>query len=168
MDAKLLKAIQTARDLRHDDELEASQELLLDLMAEHPDEPLVLFEVGGSYDVLGEEESAIPYYRKAIDAGLADGELQECLVCLGSSLRVVGETEEAVEVLEQAVADFPERRSSRAFLALAYLSDGRADQAVAALLDLLLDTTEDDDILSYRDALEYYRDELNDDAGDDE
>src|SRR5512134_2209075 len=102
-DEELLVAIEEARELRRADELEASQAQLVALMEEYPDNPLVLFEVGGSYDVMGEEEMAIPYYRRAIEAGLDGSDLQECLVCLGSTLRVIGEYDEAVSMLEQAV-----------------------------------------------------------------
>ena len=112
-EAALLAAIQAARQLRRDDELESSQAQLLALMEEHPDHPLVLFEVGGSYDVMGEVEMAIPYYRRAIDAGLDGPDRQECLICLGSSLRVAGEHDEAVETLEQAADEFPDNNSGR-------------------------------------------------------
>ena len=163
----LLAAIDEARALRRDDELEASQARLLALLEEFPDHPLVLFEVGGAYDVLGEEEDAIPYYRRAIAAGLDGNDLQECLVCLGSTLRNTGETEDAVAMLEQAVDEFPERNSGRVFLALAHYSNGDADLAVSTLLSVLLDTTSDEDILNYADALDYYKDNL-DEATDDE
>lgn len=156
-------AIENARTLRRADELEKSQEQLLSLLELYPDNPLVLFEVGGSYDVMGDEEMAIPFYRRAIEAGLDGHDLQECLVCLGSTLRVVGEYGEAVEMLEQAVDEFPERNSGRAFLALAYLSNGDVNLAVSTLLGLLLETTNDEDILSYVDALDYYKDSLDDD-----
>lgn len=164
---ELLAAIEEARTLRRDDELEASQAQLLALLAEFPDHPLVLFEVGGAYDVLGEEEEAIPYYRRAIAAGLDGTDLQECLVCLGTTLRNTGEYDEAVAMLEQAVDEFPERNSGRVFLALAHYSNGDADLAVSTLLSVLLDTTADEDILNYADALEYYKDNL-DEAADDE
>jgi len=95
--------IAEARTLRRNDELEASQAMLLELRDLYPDNPLVLYEVGGSFDVLGEEQQAIPFYQQAIAAGLSGTDLQECLVCLGSSLRVVGESEDAVEILERAV-----------------------------------------------------------------
>ncbi len=164
---ELLAAIEEARALRRDDELEASQAHLLALLEEFPDHPLVLFEVGGAYDVLGEEEDAIPYYRRAIAAGLDGTDLQECLICLGSTLRVTGEYDEAVAMLEQAVDEFPERNSGRVFLALAHYSNGDADLAVSTLLAVLLDTTSDEDILNYADALGYYKDNL-DEAADDE
>ncbi len=157
----LMAIIEEARSLRRNDDLEASQALLLELMEKYPDHPLVLFEVGGSYDVLGEEEMAVPYYRQAIAAGLEGDDLQECLICLGSSLRVLGDAEEAVSILEQAVEEYPERNSTRVFLALAQYSNGEAAQAVSILLSLLLETTADEDILSYADALDYYVDNLD-------
>ncbi len=162
----VLEIIEQARALRQDDELEASQTLLLDLLDRQPNHPLVLFEVGGSYDVMGEEEMAIPYYRQAIGAGLEGDDLQECLVCLGSTLRVVGEYEDAVSILEQAVEEYPGRNSGRAFLALAHYSNGEYEKAISALLSLLLETTTDQDILAYAGALEYYRDELDEAALD--
>lgn len=157
----MMAAIEEARSLRRADDLEASQDLLLELLEEYPSDPLVLFEVGGAYDVMGEVEMAIPYYRQAIGAGLDGDDLQECLICLGSSLRVVGESEDAVTLLEQAVDEFPNRNSGRAFLALAYYSNGEYDRAVSLLLSLLLETTSDEDIQSYADALEYYVDNLD-------
>lgn len=155
-----------ARSLRREDDLEESQALLLDLLEEYPHHPLVLFEVGGSYDVMGEEELAIPYYRNAITEGLSGDDRQECLVCLGSSLRVVGEAEEAVDVLRQAVEEYPDRPSARVFLALALQADGDVNEAVAALLDVILETTTDEDIKAFSGAIEYYRDELRGELDD--
>jgi tetratricopeptide (TPR) repeat protein len=160
-ESNLMEAIEEARTLRRADELEASQDLLLDLLSQFPNHPLVLFEVGGSYDVMGEEEMAIPYYRQAIGAGLDGNDLQECLVCLGSTLRVVGEHEDAVTMLEQAVDEFPERNSGRAFLALAYYSNGEVEKSISLLMSLLLETTSDDDIIAYADTLDYYKDNLD-------
>ncbi len=156
-----LTTIEAARQMRHDDDLEGSQTLLLGLMEEYPDDPLVLFEVGGAYDVMGEVEMAIPYYRRAIDAGLEGDDRHECLLCLGSSLRLAGESEEAVDILAQAIDEFPERNSGRVFLALAYYSNGDPDAAVSQLLAVLLATTQDADILAYADTLDYVKDNLD-------
>jgi tetratricopeptide (TPR) repeat protein len=156
-----------AKKLRQADELEESQELLLALLEEYPDDPQVLFEVGGAFDIMGFESEAIPYYQQAIDAGLEGAELHECLICLGSSYRNVGEFDQAVEVLESATDRYPENKSSRAFLALAYYSDEQYEDAVRVLMDLLLETTDDDDILAYADTLDFYKDNL-DEVWDDE
>lgn len=155
------ETIARAKELRREDELDTSQELLLDLLTQHPKHPLVLYEVGGSYDVMGEEREAIPYYQQAIKAGLDGNDLQECLVCLGSSQRNVGNFDEAVETLEKVVDQFPDDNSGKVFLALAYYSDGREDEAVRLLLELLLQTTDDQNILQYADPLDYYKDNLD-------
>lgn len=156
----IAEQIADARALRKQDELDESQEMLLALLEDHPNHPLVLFEVGGSYDVMGEEELAIPYYRSALVEGLEGEDRQECLVCLGSSLRVIGESEEAADTLRQAVEEFPDRPSARVFLALALFDDGDETEAMASLLDVLLQTTNNPDITAYAGAIEYYRDEL--------
>ena len=161
------EALLRAKELRQEDELEDSQEVLLALLEEYPDDPQVLFEVGGAYDVMGYESEAIPYYRQAVEAGLEGAELHECLICLGSSHRNVGDFSEAVEVLENTADQFPDRKSSQAFLALAYYSDEQYENAVRVLLELLLETTDDDDILAYADTLDFYKDNL-DEIWDDE
>ncbi|MBK8129000.1 MAG: tetratricopeptide repeat protein [bacterium] len=102
--------IARARELRDQDQLEESQAILLALMDDFPEDPLVLYEVGGSYDVLGEEREAIPYYEDAIEEGLSGDDLQECLICLGSCRRVIGEFDGAVKALETAVSQFPRQQ----------------------------------------------------------
>ena len=155
------ETINKAKALRREDRLEESQELLLALQQEYPLDPLVLFEVGGSYDVMGLEPEAIPYYEQAVQQGLEGSDLQECLVCLGSSYRVVGESQEAVDILEDAIEQFPDNNSSKAFLALAYYSNDQVEESVRTLLELLLETTKDENILAYADPLDYYKDNLD-------
>jgi tetratricopeptide (TPR) repeat protein len=162
----ILSAISEARTLRQADELEESQAILLDLLKDYPDHPLVLFEVGGSYDVMGEEEMAIPYYRQAVNSGLEGDDLQECLICLGSSLRLTGEYDEAIEHLEQAIEEFPNKKSGRVFLALVHYNAGHPDLAISSLLSLLLETTDDEDIQAYADVVDYYKDNLDEMLGE--
>jgi tetratricopeptide (TPR) repeat protein len=156
------QTIAEAKSLRQEDNLEESQNLLLSLLEEFPEDPLVLFEVGGSFDVMGEEEEAIPYYQKAIEAGLSGNDLQECLICLGSNYRILGDYQEAVDTLEDAVNQFPDSGSVKAFLAVALYSNDQFEEAVRLLLTLLLNTTKDEDILAYGDTLDFYKDNLDD------
>jgi len=156
----LTTRLEEARKLRDEDELEASQEILLELLDEYPDDATVLYEVGGSYDVLGEEREAIPYYEQAIEAGLEGEDLQECLVCLGSSRRVIGEFEESVAALKTAVSQFPDNKSGHVFLALAYYSNDQKEDAMRTLMEVLLETTENKDIQAYADVFEFYKDHL--------
>jgi tetratricopeptide (TPR) repeat protein len=101
-----------------------------------------LYERGGEHDSAGREDQAIPLYEQALAAGLA-GELRaRCLLQLGSSLRNVGQVEEAVSVLEGARDEFPEFRPIRAFLALALHSAGREREALRVLLETIADEGE--------------------------
>ncbi len=59
------------------------------------------FEFGGSLDAAGHEAEAIPQYRRAIGMGLSGAAAPRALLQLGSSLRNVGEHEEAVRVLSE-------------------------------------------------------------------
>jgi tetratricopeptide (TPR) repeat protein len=153
--------IAKAKALRKEDELEQSLELLESLLAEYPDNPQVIFEVGGAFDVLGEEAEAIPHYKRAIEEGLEGDDLEECLICLGSCHRAIGEFQEAVDVLEAYLDRFPERRSGHPFLAIAYYSNHQYEDAVSLLLDTLLETTSDEGILSFAGPLEYFSGNLN-------
>lgn len=155
------ETIAHAKELRQADELDESQELLLKLLDEYPDDPQVLFEVGGAYDVLEEARVALSFYQKAIDAGLEGESLEECMVCIGVCQRGLGEMSTAVATLEKAVEQFPNNNSSRVFLALAYYSDGQDDKAVELLLDLLITTTQDAEILEFAGVFDYYKDNLD-------
>ncbi|MBE2198188.1 MAG: tetratricopeptide repeat protein [Anaerolinea sp.] len=153
--------IKRARELRRADKLDESQQILLDLLETHPEDPTVLFEVGGAYDVLGDVNEAISYYEEAIEMGLAGAELQECLICLGISYRTIGEFGQAVSILQDAVEQFPHDNSAHVFLALAHYSDDAPDEAVRLLLAVLLQTTKDEGILAYADTLDFYKDNLD-------
>lgn len=161
MSLELTEGLKEAKKLRQEDELESSQELLLSLLESYPDDPTVLFEVGGSYDVMGYEEEAIPYYNQAIEAGLDGPDLLECLICIGLCQQALGEVEEAVSVLESAHEQFPDDSAIKAFLSLAYYSDERYSEAFELLLGLLLATVDDEQIQTYYDTLDYYRENLD-------
>ena len=105
--------IERAKRLRSEDSLEESQELLFELLSEYPDDPEVLFEVGGSFDVMGLEPESMPYYRQAIDSGLEGEALAECLICLGSSQRLVGRAAGCLEERRGLLGDVGEGRHHR-------------------------------------------------------
>lgn len=134
------------------------------------DSPEGLFELASGYDLLGEEERAVPLYRAALDAGLAEPRRGYGIVQLASSLRNVGEPEEAVRLLttelpeEGAEADGTPADvapAARAFLALALHDAGRPTEALRVALQALVPH-----VGGYGRALEYYATVLG--AGDDE
>jgi tetratricopeptide (TPR) repeat protein len=143
-------------------EKEGSEQAAIDyfktLADEVPDNALVEFELGGAYDFAGFETEAIPHYRRAIELGLPDDLLPRVYIQLGSSLRNVGEFDEALQLLTEGCAKFPEHRALKVFLALAQHSARKPQQALVTLLDAML--TDADKLDGYQRAIGYYTDEL--------
>jgi tetratricopeptide (TPR) repeat protein len=125
----------------------------LAVLAEHPDDPHVLYEVGGSYDTAGEEETAAGYYERALAAGLDGDTLRKCLLQYGSTLRNLDRFDESLAVLDRARAAFPESESVRVWHALSLHAAGRSDGAVAELMELAADRIRTPDLLRYEAAV---------------
>src|SRR5512133_3537488 len=89
-----------------------------------PNDPRAHFEFAGALDFQGHEAEAVAPYRRAQTLGLAGGDLPRLYVQLGSTLRNVGEFDEAVEFLQEGRTRFPDHAAIRAFHALALLSAG--------------------------------------------
>ena len=62
-----LDRISTIRD-RND--MQPLIDALLTILAEHPADARVLYEVGGAYDTAGQEQTARSFYEQALQAGL--------------------------------------------------------------------------------------------------
>ena len=138
------------RDREH---MQPTIDAFLALLAEHPRQPEVLYEVGGAYDTAGEERTALGYYEASLAAGLSGDSLRRCLMQYGSTLRILGRYGESVAALDRALAGWPESPSVRAFHALALHAAGRSDGAVGELLALVADGIRTPDVLRYEAAL---------------
>ncbi len=82
---------------------------VLGVLAEHPDDANVLYEVGGAYDTDGQEDVAVDY--PAMGAGLEGHRLRQCYLQLGSTLRNLGRFVESLRVFDEGCARFPESES---------------------------------------------------------
>jgi tetratricopeptide (TPR) repeat protein len=119
------------------------------LLAQHPEHPVLTYEVAGTYDSAGEEATARTYYERALELGLDGEPLRRCLCQYGSTLRWLGELELSLAVLERARAEFPESESVRVFQALTLNDLGRADEAVGLLLGIVAQHGEVTDLGRY-------------------
>lgn len=108
-----------------------------ELLAHHPDHPVLTFEVAGAYDSAGDETKAKGLYERALELGLRGESLRRCLCQYGSTLRWLGELDASLAVLERARSEFPQSESVRVFQALTLHELGRADEAVALLLGIV-------------------------------
>lgn len=119
------------------------------LLADHPDHPVLVFEVAGAYDTAGREGEAAVRYERALALGLDGDDLRRCLCQYGSTLRWLGRLDESVAVLERARAQFPESDAVRVFLALTLAEAGRTDGAVAQLLTVITNHPDATDLGRY-------------------
>lgn len=104
-----------------------------------PGDPEGLFERASAHDSFGHPDRAVPLYRAALDAGLADPQRRRAIIQMASSLRNLGQPETAVTLLTQEL-DAPSDEldgAVRAFLALALVDVGREREAVALCLTAL-------------------------------
>ena len=107
------------------------------LVDERPSgDAVALAEWGGVHDSLGLEADAVGPYRAALAAGLDPDRAHQVTLQLASTLRNLGEHDEAIELLSGL--DAPELGDApSAFLALALHSAGRKDEALSVALTAL-------------------------------
>ncbi|QCR31069.1 tetratricopeptide repeat protein [Lysinibacillus sp. SGAir0095] len=158
MEKELTKAI----ELRKNGNLKESNELLLTLVKESPDDAYINYQCACSFDVLGEEMKAAPYYQDAINLGLDGEDLEGALLGLGSTYRTLGEYEKSKSTLSKGIELFPDSKAIQVFYSMTLYNLKEHNSAMKLLLKCLIDTTTDKEILSYKKAISFYSDKLDD------
>lgn len=153
---------QYAINLRKEGKLQESNQLFFRLLQASPNDAFLHYQYAWSYDVLGEESKAVPYYERAIDLGLAGKELEGAIAGLGSTFRALGEYEKAKEVLTKGLKLFPNNRAIQVFYSMTLYNLNEHQKAMEIVLTCLSETTTDEEILNYRRAINFYKDKLND------
>lgn len=123
----------------------------------------VAAQVAAAYacDRIGQERLAVEFYDAAWRLGVPSTDRAEFIIGYGSTLRNVGRTDEALNVLAAFLRDDPDNHAARCFYGLALHSAGRHPSALAELLEVVLSLHQGSDHLTrYRRALTEYRDEL--------
>ncbi|MFS0821873.1 tetratricopeptide repeat protein [Bacillus sp. 1P02SD] len=150
-----------AIELRKEGRLKESNERLLRLVKENPEDPQLNYQVAWSFDVLGLESDAVPFYEKAIGLGLQDEDFEGPLLGLGSTYRTLGEYEKSEETLLKGITLFPNNHAMKTFYAMSLYNLGRHQETMELLLKSLAGTSSDKTILQYKRAIEFYADKLD-------
>jgi predicted Zn-dependent protease len=138
----------------------AALPLLVALAAELPNDAITQVQTAWAHDTLGFEAEAVAYYQRALTLGLPEPELEGLVLGLGSNYRNVGRLDESVELLRRGSRDYPDNVAMRCFLALALHSAGDANDALATVLEVVLDACPSPSVERYRRSLSSYRDDL--------
>lgn len=155
------KEVKRAIELRHEGKKVESNELLLKVVKEFPTSAYVNYQCAWSFDLLGKETEAIPFYEKAIDLGLSGKDLEGAILGLGSSHRALGEYDKAQTVFEKGIELFPSNRALKVFYSMTLYNVKDHQRAMELLLTCLIETTSDEDILHYKKAIHFYSDKLD-------
>ncbi len=150
-----------AIQLRSNGQAEEARHRLLALVATYPDEARVHFQTAWTYDVLGLEREAVPFYERALNLGLHGEDLAGALLGLGSTYRTLGEYQRSIACLRRGVEEFPDNRAMEVFLAMALYNAGDHREAMERLLRIIADTSEDVSIRGYNRAITFYADKLD-------
>lgn len=94
------------------------------------------FEQACAFDSTGHPDRAVPLYREALNAGLTDVRRRRAVIQLASSLRNVGHTDEALELLQVELRRPHDdlHPAVRVFLALTLSDLGRDREALQQAL----------------------------------
>ncbi|KOP29197.1 hypothetical protein ADM98_09880 [Exiguobacterium sp. BMC-KP] len=152
---------ESVHQLRKTGQYETAKEVVRRYVETAPDNPTVLYQMAWCHDSLGEEYAAVPYYERALALGLIGEDRLQAYIGLGSTYRVIGQFQEASDVLHRALLEFPDAHALHAFLAMTEYNLGQADQAVGRLLKTLATTSSDTSIQTFDRALRYYADHLD-------
>ncbi|GGE98558.1 tetratricopeptide repeat protein [Mycetocola zhadangensis] len=139
-----------ARDRNH---MAPTIAALLSIYEQHPQNPRVLYEVGGAYDTAGEEATALGFYERAMAAGLDGDVRRRCYLQYGSTLRNLGRCDESLAVFARAREEFPDSVALGAFESLTLHAAGRGSMALGSLLTLLADHVHAEELERYKPAI---------------
>ncbi|WP_047985676.1 tetratricopeptide repeat protein [Ornithinibacillus californiensis] len=147
--------------LRKDGNLKQSNTIMLELAHSFPNDAEINYQCAWSYDVLGEESKAVPFYEKAIALGLSGEDLEGALLGLGSTYRTLGDYENSKRTFEKGIESFPSNRAFHVFYAMTLYNLKNHDKAMELLLNCLVETTSDKEILNYEKAIRFYANKLD-------
>lgn len=150
-----------AINLRENGKHNESNQILLELVEVHAEDPAVNYQCAWSYDLLGEEEKAVPFYKKAIELGLSDKDFEGALLGLGSTYRTLGKYQDSKNILLQGVERFPTNQAMKTFLAMTLYNLKEHEAAMELLLKCLVESSMDQDIQAYNKAIAFYSDKLD-------
>jgi tetratricopeptide (TPR) repeat protein len=148
------------RALRRAGQHEQACSLACELAASAAGDSELQYETACVHDHLGREAQAVSFYLAAIAGGLPPALLRSAYLGLGSTYRALGQYPAAERTLREGLQHFPDAAELKAFLAMALHNLGQSKAAVELLLVVLADTSADEHVRGYRDAISFYAQDI--------
>jgi cyanophycin synthetase len=126
------------------------------LASQAPGDARLVFELAGAHDAAGDAARAIGLYEGALAGGLREPYRHRAQIQAASTLRNLGDHERALRLLDEVEVTHPGNVAVAAFRALVLVDIGRWGDAVADLVDSLVDHAIDEDAAAYRRSLHAY------------
>lgn len=153
--------VKRALQYRDEGKLQESNELLLKLVVNDPNNAELNYQCAWSFDVLGKEAVAVPFYEKALEIGLNDSDTLGATIGLGSTYRTLGQYKKSKLVFEKGIDRFPHNNALKTFYSMTLYNLGENKKAMEILLTCIVETTNDTDIALYKRAIGFYADKLD-------
>ncbi|MEI6856290.1 tetratricopeptide repeat protein [Psychrilyobacter sp.] len=148
-------------ELRKNGEKLKALEIIKTYLKENSNDSIANYQCAWCYDALEREKEAIPYYLKAIENGLSSENLEGAYLGLGSTYRSVGEYKKSEEIFERAMSEFPDNKDFEVFYSMTLYNLGDHKKSMEILLRIIGETSNDTKIKSYKDAILFYSDKLD-------
>ena len=156
-----MSSAERVRSLRSRGQHEVALRLALELAPQEPSNAELQYEVACVHDYLGREAAAVPFYLAAIAAGLSGEQLRGAYLGLGSTYRALGQYQEALATFDEGLRKFPNATELKVFKSMALYNVGSNKDAIAGLLAVVVQTSSDQTIQSYRRAITLYAEDLD-------
>lgn len=114
MDINLEKAL----ELRKNGKLNESNNILIELAQASPNDAFINYQCAWSFDLIGEERKAVPYYENALHLGLSSEDMEGAIIGLGSTYRTLGEYEKSKRVFQEGIEKFPDNQAIKTFYSI--------------------------------------------------
>jgi len=155
------KEVDRAIDLRKQGKLKESNRLLVKQVQENANDAFIHYQCAWSFDLLGEESKAAPFYEKSIELGLSGQDLARAILGLGSTYRTLGKYEKSKKVFSRGRELFPDNKAIQVFYSMTLYNLKEYSAAMELLLECLTETTVNEEILNYKKAINFYADKLD-------
>ncbi|MGX7024981.1 tetratricopeptide repeat protein [Vagococcus hydrophili] len=157
----MIDKLKLAVDLRNSKNYTESKNLMLELVQEFPEDAYINYQCAWTFDSLGDENGAVPYYEKAINGNLSPQDLENAYLGLGSTYRTIGKYEKSEETFLKGIALFPENQALQTFYAMTLYNLSEHQHAMAVLLEIIAHTSSDSSVSMYQEAIKFYADKLD-------